>query len=36
MGHMSPQMFRNMSNNMKNMNDSDLERVKNQVNFGLI
>jgi len=30
MGHISPQMFRSMSGNIKNMPDQDLERMKNQ------
>jgi uncharacterized protein YjeT (DUF2065 family) len=31
MGHMSPEQYRQMASQMKNMSDSDLERVKNNV-----
>ena len=33
MGHISPSMFRQMSGNLKNMDDKDLDRVKNNANY---
>jgi tetratricopeptide (TPR) repeat protein len=37
MGNVSPQMFRQMSGNLKNMDDKDLEKIKNsdQLNRGM-
>lgn len=31
MGHISPQSYRSMFSNMKNMSDNDIENLKNQV-----
>jgi len=31
MGHISPQTYRSMFSNMKNMSDNEIENLKNQV-----
>lgn len=34
MGNITPQMYRNISSQMRNMSDNDLENIKNKVLFG--